>query len=113
MRTQQKLYREGIAAPSRICVFTLLLFCGQVLPLPLALRTLLTADLRDFPLCPIALAMGCIVRAASVVLFRQDWRSMLLHLVGVLVTSALQWNALVRKRSGRSATWKLRSYSAG
>lgn len=104
---------EGMAAPSRIPVFTLLLFCGQVVPLPLALIALLAGDSVALYRCLIALAMGYMIRIASAVRFHQSWPSVLLHPLGVLVTLILQWTALARKLTGQPATWKQRSYPAG
>ncbi len=104
---------EGMAAPSRIGIFTLLLVCGQVLPLPLLLWSLMTGDASTFQLAMVGLSLGLIQRIASAVRFGQSWRGALLHPLGVLMLLVLEWNALVRKLMGRPATWKQRSYPVG
>ncbi len=104
---------EGMASPGRIPVFTVLLLLGQVLPGPIALWAWLARDGDALRLALMALLLGYAIRMASAVLYGQSWRGVLLHPVGVLVTLALQWNALVRKLAGRQATWKARAYRVG
>jgi hypothetical protein len=108
---------EGIAAPRRLPVFTLLLFCGQVMPLPLLLWFQLNTGLGQAAfllwLAAASLLSGYAIRIVSAIRYRQSWRSVALHPVGVLVLLALQWNALFRKLRGRPATWKERAYQAG
>ena len=41
---------------------------------------------------------------------RQSLVSVLLHPVGVLVTLAIQWSALLAARRGGRATWRGRTY---
>jgi hypothetical protein len=107
---------EGMATPSRILPFTLLLFCGQVLPLLLALslafapasygthaRTLILA----------ALAASFVPRLLSVWKYRQSLLSALLHPLGVTLLLVLQWYALLRKLAGQQVTWKERAYHMG
>ncbi len=104
---------EGMASPGRIPVFTFLLFFGQVLPAPVALWAWRAQDSQALQRALIALGLGYWIRLTSAANFRQDWRGALLHPVGVLVTLVLQWNALLRKLTGRSATWKAREYKVG
>lgn len=104
---------EGMASPGRIPVFTVLLLLGQVLPGPIAIWAWLAKDWEAMRLAMMAMILGYAVRLASTVLYGQSWRGALLHPVGVLVTLALQWNALVRKLAGRQATWKARAYRVG
>lgn len=104
---------EGIAAPSRIVVFSLFLFLGQVAPLPLLLGSLVTGNDPVFRLALLAFSFGLIQRIGSAVRFRQSWRGALLHPLGVLILLALEWTALLRKLMGRPATWKQRSYPIG
>ncbi len=103
---------EGMAAPSRIGIFSLLLLFGQVLPLPLALDALRVGDSVALDRSLVALAMGFVIRIAAAVRFHQSWPGVLLHPVGVLVTLVLQWTALARKLAGKPASWKQRSYPA-
>jgi hypothetical protein len=104
---------EGMAAPSRILVFTVLLLAGQVLPLPLAVWAAVASDEVGLKLAIVALCAGYFVRIAGAARYRQSWRGALLHPAGVLVLLALQWYALARKLAGRPATWKQRAYRVG
>jgi len=104
---------EGMASWRRIPVFTVLLLAGQVLPLPLLIWAAFGLDEVDFDVCLVAVLLGYAVRGVSAWRYRQSWRGVLLHPVGILVLLALQWYALVRKLSGKSATWKERAYQSG
>jgi hypothetical protein len=107
---------EGMAAPARILPFTFLLFCGQILPLLLALSLWLTpgsfsAHARS--LIYIALAASFLPRLLSVWRYRQPLISACLHPLGVAVLLTLQWYALARKLAGHQVTWKERAYRMG
>jgi glycosyltransferase involved in cell wall biosynthesis len=107
---------EGLAAPSRILVFTILLFFGQVAPVFVAavllfMPLIVTNRLRVWILA--ALVASFLPRIIAVLRYRQRIASALLHPVGVLVLLTLQWYALVRKLTGQQATWKQRAYNAG
>jgi hypothetical protein len=104
---------EGMAAPGRIGVFTLLLGAGQVLPLPVMVWAWVAGDAQALRLAAVALALGYAVRLAMAARYRQSWRGAVLHPVGMLVTLVLQWWALVRKLAGKPATWKQREYTVG
>jgi len=104
---------EGMAAPGRIGVFTLLLGAGQVLPLPVVVWAWVAGDGTAMRMAGMALALGYAVRLAMAAKYRQSWRGALLHPVGMLVTLVLQWWALVRKVAGKPATWKQREYTVG
>jgi glycosyltransferase involved in cell wall biosynthesis len=114
---------EGIAAPSRILVFSFLLFFGQIAPLPLAAAWFMPTQAPSLSLVGLrswvpmllgwALAASFAPRMAAVVRFRQRLASALLHPVGIAVLLALQWYALGRKLAGRTATWKQRAYNPG
>jgi hypothetical protein len=107
---------EGMAAPARILPFTLLLFCGQVLPLVLAI-TLAAAPAsfsgRARLLILVALGASFLPRILSVWKYRQSLFSALLHPLGVAVLLVLQWYALLRKLAGQQVTWKERAYRMG
>jgi Glycosyl transferase family 2 len=107
---------EGMAAPARILPFTFLLFCGQVLPLLLALSLAIapasfSGHARTLIL--IALAASFMPRLVSVWKYRQSLFSALLHPLGITVLLALQWCALLRKLAGQQVTWKERAYRMG
>jgi glycosyltransferase involved in cell wall biosynthesis len=97
---------EGMAAPLRILPFSFLLFCGQILPLLLAL----TWQGRGRALILIALAASFVPRFLSVWKYRQPLVSALLHPVGVAVLLVIQWYALLLKVAGQHITWKERAY---
>ena len=107
---------EGIAAPSRILIFSFLLLFGQIAPLLLALAALLipcavTGGLRWWLFA--AIIGSFLPRFVAVARFRQRIESALFHPVGITVLLVLQWYALARKVAGRSATWKQRAYNPG
>ncbi|MGC2398986.1 MAG: glycosyltransferase [Acidobacteriaceae bacterium] len=107
---------EGMAAPARILPFTLLLFCGQVLPLLLTILLAVTpASFRGNAPALILTALGAslLPRLISVWKYRQSLFSALLHPVGVAVLLALEWSALLRKLAGQPVTWKERAYRMG
>ena len=97
---------EGMASPARILPFSFLLFCGQILPLLLALS--LPGSGRALIL--VALAAAFVPRLISVWKYRQPLLSALLHPVGVLILLTIQWYALFRKIAGQQVTWKERAY---
>ncbi|HTJ29552.1 MAG TPA: glycosyltransferase family 2 protein [Acidobacteriaceae bacterium] len=104
---------EGMASPRRLPLFTLLLFCGQVLPLPLLLWVLAAKETVLAAIALAALFLGYAIRIVSAIHYRQSWRGVALHPLGVLVLLAVQWSALVRKLQRRPAVWKQRVYEAG
>jgi hypothetical protein len=107
---------EGMAAPARILPFTILLFCGQVLPLLLALSLAFSPASytgRARTLILVALAASFVPRVLSVWKYRQSLLSALLHPVGVTILLVLQWYALLRKLAGQQVTWKERAYRMG
>ncbi len=107
---------EGMAAPARIVPFTMLLFCGQILPTLLALSLVVSPSAYS----PVArtcillsLAASFLPRLYSVWKYRQPLFSALLHPLGVGVLLILQWYALLRKLSGQPVRWKERAYHMG
>jgi hypothetical protein len=107
---------EGMATPARILPFTLLLFCGQVLPVLLALSLAFTPasyGTHARTLILAALAASFVPRLLSVWKYRQSLLSALLHPLGVTLLLVLQWYALVRKIAGQQVTWKERAYRMG
>jgi hypothetical protein len=93
---------EGIAAPSRIVPFTLILLAGQVLPLVLVV-------LWPSPWTLLALTASYLPRVLAAQRFRQSRRGALLHPFGIVLLLVLQWYALARKLLGYRATWKERA----
>jgi glycosyltransferase involved in cell wall biosynthesis len=104
---------EGMASPGRIGFFTILLFAGQVAPLPLLLWAIPSGDAKGIWISSAALMLGYFVRVVSAFRYRQSWLGAALHPLGVLLLLVLQWYALLRKLAGKPATWKQRAYLAG
>jgi len=107
---------EGMAAPARILPFTVLLFCGQILPGLLALSLLVAPAMysgRERVLIFVALGASFVPRLLSVWKYRQLLLSALLHPLGVALLLTIQWYALLRKIAGQQVTWKERAYRVG
>lgn len=95
---------EGIAAPTRIVPFTLVLLGGQVMPfilLPTALHGLQATPVAA--LSAVAVGLAFLPRLLGVWKFRQSLLGALLHPVGLIVLVAAQWVALTRRVRGRPA----------
>ena len=127
---------EGIADPKRIVPVSLILLLGQVLPFILSivfvtLAVLALVVLAGCLTCPasahlnvprryvvigalliITMTAAWLPRILGVRRFRQDWRSALLHPIGILLLLAVQWYALIRQITGRAVSWKDRAYRA-
>ncbi len=95
---------EGLAAPARLPVFTLLLFGGQVLPFLLLLAN------AAWPWSLAAATLAVLPRLLACVRFRQPLDSVVLHPFGILVLLVLQWWALIRHLRKRPSSWKGRAY---
>jgi hypothetical protein len=105
-----------MATPARILPFTFLLFCGQILPLLLAISVVITPASYSHgarSLILATLAASFIPRLLSVWKYRQSLFSALLHPLGVTVLLLIQWYALLRKIAGQQVTWKERAYRLG
>jgi len=104
---------EGIADPQRIVPITLLLVLGQIMPFVLAITLWSTHGVSAAVTVYVLLAIvsAWLPRILAVPRFRQDWRSALLHPLGILLLLAIQWYALTRKLLGGTVSWKQRSYA--
>ncbi|MFZ4731752.1 MAG: glycosyltransferase family 2 protein [Pirellulales bacterium] len=104
---------EGMAAPRTIVPFTLLLGCGQVLPVVLVVTGLVTRW-QGWPSWAIGAAWLAAILALGMRAM-QDRRfgggpfGWLGHPPGVLVLLAIQWYALLRKGLGLSTNWRGRT----
>jgi len=105
---------EGMAAPTRILPFTLLLLGGQAGPFVLLPAALLTNHAGPaIALGGIGVALAYLPRLLGIWRFRHSAAGALLHPVGVCVFVAAQWVALIRWIMGRPASWKGRQYGPG
>jgi glycosyltransferase involved in cell wall biosynthesis len=111
---------EGMATLLRLPVFTVLLFFGQVTPI--AIIVWAYAEQNNVPfnlallawqLAVMALLFALIVRFVSLWRYQQNWKSAVLHPLGVLLLLLLQWYALLRKPFRRPTAWKGRKYQVG
>jgi hypothetical protein len=103
---------EGMASPLRLPIFTVLLFAGQVITFPVALLY----NARHpwaFNFATLGTLLSFFMRCFCAWRYRQPWRSVFLHPLGVLVLLMLQWYALLRKVFRRPALWKERKYQVG
>jgi hypothetical protein len=104
---------EGIAAPARILPFTLLLFCGQVLPWLLLCDAVMSRNLPRVAMVAATCVVSLLPRLVSIVRFHQKAVGALLHPIGVSVFLILQWAALSRRLRGTPAIWKGRAFEVG
>ena len=125
---------EGIAAPARIVPVSIILLLGQVSPylpfiaLAATLLVILPTVLFDLyhhtfilgitnygmaRLTVLIIAAVCawLPRILAARRFQQDWRSAILHPLGILLLLAIQWYALTRKLLNRPITWRNRAYT--
>jgi hypothetical protein len=104
---------EGLAAPVRILPISLLLFAGQVMPFLLAVWLLMQHITSAVIVAAVVAGVfgAWLPRVQAVRRFRQDWRSALLHPVGIAMLLVLQWYSLVRKILGGKVSWKERLYA--
>lgn len=93
--------REGLASTGQIGFWTVVLLCGQVLPL--ALLAVADETLAAVPLI-------FLPRFHAAWRFRQSWLGAILHPLGVLLLLAVQWYALARALLGKPPGWKGRSH---
>lgn len=101
--------REGMATPAGLPLWTLLLGGGHVLPLLLIPWGIVAQDWAAAGLATAAAALSWLAAAAAGRRTGADGWGMALHPLGVLVTLAIQWNALLRRPR---AVWRGRAYEA-
>lgn len=100
---------EGMAAPSRILPFSLLMLGGQVAPavcLLLVLSGQASASTLGVSLLTGGVLLSYLPRVVNAIRFRQSWLSVLLHPLGVALFVAVQWAALISWLFGQSPVWK-------
>jgi len=97
--------REGLAENRQIGFWTMVFFCGQVLPVPLLLY-----DPAHTALWASAVALSYLPRLHALWRFRQSLIGALLHPVGILILLAIQWYAVGRAILGKPVGWKGRDH---
>ena len=127
---------EGLGDPKRIGPVSVLLVLGQVLPTCIVALGLLIAllapvwgallgslgmDVHVLAPVTLRLSVGLFLgagvcawwpRVLGAVRFKQSWRSVVLHPLGILVLLAVQWWALWRRLRGAPVGWRDRLYEA-
>jgi Glycosyl transferase family 2 len=96
---------EGMAKPIALPIWTVILGCGQILPLVLLL-------LAPGPAVGIAFVSGIVMRLVLASRFHHPVLSAVLHPAGVISLLVVQWASLFRMLRGRKSTWRGRDYSA-
>jgi hypothetical protein len=100
--------REGMAATGQIGFWTVVLACGQVLPLPMMFLAMEWTAAVTFAVA--ALVSGCARTAVDYRSGRTESSQFFLHPLGVLLLIAIQWYALVRAVIGKPVGWKGRQH---
>jgi hypothetical protein len=115
---------EGLAAPARIVPVSLLLLCGQVLPIVAAalwaafcVSNIIVGATFDDPvaaawitaLLVVALIASYTPRLVCAARFKQPWAAALLHPLGIVLLLCVQWYALVKQLLGQPIAWRARS----
>lgn len=98
---------EGLGSFGTLMFFTVAHLAGHVMPWVLLALSLLGVSGTAGVALPasLAIAMGFITRAMLAWRFRQPWIGVLLHPVGVLLMTLIQWESLRLARAGRRE-WK-------
>jgi hypothetical protein len=101
---------EGMAKPLALPVWTVLLGGGVLLPIALCLVALLQGEMPLAPPLFAVTALLLVARTAQALRCREPWFTVPLYPLGVLVTLAIQWTALIAAWRGRRVEWRGRSY---
>lgn len=101
---------EGMAAPSRLPIFTILLLGGQVLPFFLLFWAAMAGNPQAFALASAAAVLSYLPRLMAIRRFRQPAWSCVLHPFGIALLLLIQWFALGRKLLGKPSSWRGRDY---
>lgn len=101
---------EGMAKPIALPVWSTLLIGGWLLPSALLVAGVLGAPVAQWPLLAGLVGLQIAARIAQAVKCAEPARAVLLHPLGVVLTLAIQWNALIGYYRGKSVEWRGRSY---
>jgi len=102
---------EGMAKPVALPVWTLLLAGGWLLPAGILLAATFGDDVAATPLLLGLVLLQLIARLAQAFKCREPILAVLLHPLGVVLTLAIQWTALLAAYRGRSVEWRGRAYT--
>jgi len=104
--------REGMAATGQILFWSLMLFLGQVLPLPMAVVCLFLRDWTSSLVFFAAFLPTICVRSLMVYRLenRNETNHALVHPLSILILLAIQWYSLYRALMSRPIGWKGRPH---
>ncbi|MGF7162953.1 hypothetical protein FHS85_004611 [Rhodoligotrophos appendicifer] len=103
---------EGMARPVALPIWTILLFGGHILPWILLAWEISTSRSYLLPVVFIACFAPIVARLLQALRCREPIASTFLHPLGVGVTLAIQWAALIRRFLGSETAWRGRAYRA-
>jgi cellulose synthase/poly-beta-1,6-N-acetylglucosamine synthase-like glycosyltransferase len=104
---------EGMARPLALPIWTVLLAGGHLLPL-VAIAVALAggaAGRAAVAAAMLATALLITARIGQAVKCREPWQAVVLHPLGIILTLAIQWWALLGWLRGRQVEWRGRSYA--
>ncbi|MCE9563291.1 MAG: glycosyltransferase family 2 protein [Planctomycetes bacterium] len=102
--------REGLASAGQIGFWTVVLLCGQVLPVPFCILMYSQGDYELGVVFTVPLVVNFFVRFALARRSREMGPPISFHLLGILLLLAIQWYAIFRAVIGRPIGWKGRSH---
>ena len=102
---------EGMATPTGLPIWTLLLAGGHIAPFMVALAAAVTGQLAALAASLVAIGLLAIARVAVARATDQRPLAVALHPAATAATLALQWQALIAARRGRARTWRGRTYT--
>lgn len=103
---------EGLGSVGLLVFLTVAHACAHVLPwvyLPLAALGVIEA--RWIAIAAAAISLTLVQRVLLARAFRHDWRSVILHPVGILMMTMIQWHSLWLSLRG-ARTWRGRTQGA-
>jgi Glycosyl transferase family 2 len=98
--------REGMAATGQIGFWTVVLLCGQVLPLFLLLLISFWLGSEAWVIFGAAFLLGFATRSRLAMRFDQSALGALLHPLAILLLLMIQWYAIGRAICGKPIGWK-------
>lgn len=97
---------EGIASPTLILPFSVLLLGGNLLPWLTLVGSALASQSAGVAVSLAAIGLAYLPRALAAKRFRQSWFGVACHPLAVVTFVALQWVALVQSLLGRQVAWR-------
>jgi hypothetical protein len=102
---------EGLGAPGAIGFWSIMLIGGGLLPLVTAAWAAAISATAPLHASLAAVVMMYLPRLALAARLRQSWLGALLHPVGLVMLTAIQWHGLIRHLRGIGPSWKGRRYA--